>query len=212
MTILTAVLASLLVAQQGAPEETLTRPPELIEFVPAEYPPEAAASAIEGSVTLAITIGEDGGVQQAVVVDAGPHPGFAAAALHAVQQFRFRPAEIDGKPAAVEIAYRYDFVLRREEPATPTVDAALALEVRVLERGTAVPVWRDRRRGDVTVETGPDGASRCGVRPATSSQIAPRHEPLATERIEAGRVRGRVPPGARRDPPGGGDPASAPAR
>ena len=101
---------------EEAPAGVLTRAPELVAFVPAEYPPDAEAAGIEGSVELAIVIDEHGEVQQAVVIDPGPHPGFAPAALHAVQQFRFRPAEIDGAPAAVEITYRYDFVLRRAPP------------------------------------------------------------------------------------------------
>ncbi len=121
------------------PPGTLTRPPELETFVPAEYPPDAAAAGVEGAVVLAIVIAADGEVLEARVVDPGPHPAFAAAALHAVQQFKFRPAEIDGKPAAVEIEYRYDFVLRREAPASST-EAPVVLAGRVIERGTRSPV------------------------------------------------------------------------
>src|SRR6266540_5681277 len=115
MTILVLLVGALLAAGDPAPAGTLTRAPELVEFVPAEYPAESEAAGVQGSVVLSIVIGEDGAVRQAVVVDPGPHPGFGPAALHAVVQFQFRPAEIDGVPAAVEISYRYDFVLRRPE-------------------------------------------------------------------------------------------------
>src|SRR4051794_8309674 len=114
MRILALLLGGVLASGESPPAGTLTRPPELVEFVPAKYPPEAEAAGIQGSVVLAVVIGEDGEVREARVVEPGPHPGFGPAALHAVVQFRFRPAELDGKPAAVEIAYRYDFVLRRE--------------------------------------------------------------------------------------------------
>jgi hypothetical protein len=56
-----------------------------------------------------------------VVGSAGP--AFDAAALAAVKQFVFEPAEIDDKPAPVKITYRYDFVLK-EEPKGPVVNFA----------------------------------------------------------------------------------------
>ncbi len=193
MTLLAAVLASVLAAEPGGEGGALTRPPELLEFVPAEYPPDAAANAIEGSVTLEIVIDESGDVRQAVVVDAGPHPGFAPAALHAVQQFRFRPAEIDGAPAAVQIVYRYDFVLRHERQEAP-VEAPLALEGRVIARDTRAPVGGARvSAGSVTVETGTDGRFTLrGVPPGEVVVVvtSPEHETLSvTESIAAGQVR-----------------------
>ena len=193
MTLLAAVLASVLAAEPGGEGGALTRPPELLEFVPAEYPPDAASNAIEGSVTLEIVIDESGDVRQAVVVDAGPHPGFAPAALHAVQQFRFRPAEIDGAPAAVQIVYRYDFVLRHERQEAP-LEAPLALEGRVIARDTRAPVGGARvSAGSVTVETGTDGRFTLrGVPPGEVVVVvtSPEHETLSvTESIAAGQVR-----------------------
>ena len=193
MRILALLLGSLLAAGEAPPAGTLTRPPELVEFVPAEYPPEAEAAGVEGSVLLAIVIGEDGTVREARVVDPGPHPGFAPAALHAVVQFRFRPAEIDGKPAAVEIEYRYDFILRRPEPKPPP-EAPVVLEGRVVERGTRTPVAGATVEAEgATAVTGPDG--RFALRglspgPAAVHVGSPEHLPYATsERIEVGRVR-----------------------
>src|SRR5512140_2549244 len=103
MRVLLVLLGGVLAAADPPATGTLTHPPELVEFVPAEYPPEAEAAGIQGSVLLSVVIGEDGEVREARVVDPGPHPGFGPAALHAVVQFRFSPAEIDGKPAAVEL-------------------------------------------------------------------------------------------------------------
>jgi TonB family protein len=171
---------------------TLTRPPELVEFVPAEYPPDAEAAGVEGSVVLSIVIGEDGEVRQATVVDPGPHAGFAPAALHAVQQFRFRPAEIDGAPAAVEIEYRYAFVLRKAP--SPPAEAEIVLEGRVLERGTRSPVAGATVEAQgVAAETGPDG--RFALRGVAPGDVivrvaSPEHAPLAVrETIEEGRRR-----------------------
>lgn len=170
----------------------LTRPPELERFVPARYPPDAAAAGIEGSVVLDVVIGEDGAVRSAKVVDPGPHPGFADAALDAVRQFRFRPAEIDGVPAAVEITYRYDFVLKREAPPPPR--APVVLEGRIVERGTRDPV------AGATIEAGPavadtDARGRFALRGVPPGDVlvrvvSPEHEPFAVrEEIVAGQRR-----------------------
>lgn len=174
------------------PSGVLTRAPELVEFVPAEYPEDAEAAGIEGAVVLSIVIDEHGEVLQAVVLEPGAHPSFAAAALHAVQRFRFRPAEIDGAPAPVEITYRYEFVLRRPEPKAAAADAPVVLSGRVVERGTRVPVAdASVSAGDVVVET--DGEGRFAIRGSPPGEVtvrvvSPEHEPLsATERIEAGK-------------------------
>jgi TonB family protein len=193
MRVLALLLGGVLAAGEPSPAGTLTRPPELVEFVPAEYPPEAEAAGVQGSVILAIVIDATGEVTEARVVDPGPHPAFGPAALHAVIQFRFRPAEIGGVPAAVEIEYRYDFVLRRREPAAPA-EAAVALEGRVVERGTRSPVAGATVESQgVSTETRPDGRFTLrGVAPGDVivRVLSPEHQPLAvTERIEQGKVR-----------------------
>ncbi len=193
MRILLAALLGTLVAARALPDAappppteaapgTLTRPPEVVEFVSAEYPKDAEAAGIQGAVVLSIVIGEDGEVKQAVVQDPGPHPAFAPAALHAVTQFRFRPAEIDGKPAAVEIEYRYEFVLRKVVPA-PRAEAPVILAGRVVERGTRSPVVGATVESEGAVaETGADGrfALRGVARGDVVVRVAsPEHEPLS---------------------------------
>lgn len=204
MRILAAVVPALLAAQEAPPPAeapsgeppaaVLTRAPELVEFVPAEYPPEAEAAGIQGSVVLSIVVDEDGGVRQAVVLDPGPHEALAAAALHAVQQFVFRPAEIDGVPAAVEIEYRYDFVLRRPEPPPAPAEAPISLLGRVLERGTRTPVAAATVESQGAVaET--DAEGRFTLRGVAPGEVFVRvlsteHEPIAfAETIEEGRAR-----------------------
>ena len=51
-----------------------------------------------------------------MVESAGPE--FDASAVKAVMKFVFEPAEIDGKPSPIRILYRYEFVLRVEQPTT----------------------------------------------------------------------------------------------
>ncbi len=97
----------------------LTRPPRLAHFVEAPYPESEKAAGNAASVVLQIAINASGGVDQvAVAQSAGP--AFDAAAEAAARQFVFEPAEVDGKPAAIRILYKYEFVLRQEAPTTAT--------------------------------------------------------------------------------------------
>jgi TonB family protein len=105
----------------GAPGETparqgkLTKLPKLVKFVEAVYPEAEKKANRTASVTLQIAIDDHGAVDDvAVIQTAGPD--FDRAAVEAVRQFVFSPAEVDGKPAPVKITYRYDFVIKQEAP------------------------------------------------------------------------------------------------
>jgi TonB family protein len=106
----------------GASAPVLTRAPKLVKFVEAAYPEEEKAAGRAASVTLEIAISGAGVVLDASVVGSAG-AAFDAAALAAVKQFVFAPAEIDGQPAPVKITYRYDFVFK-VEPAGPVVNFA----------------------------------------------------------------------------------------
>lgn len=98
-----------------APAGTLTKAPELVTFVEAPFP--EAQKGHTGSVVLAVTIRADGTVEDATVTESAGED-FDAAAVAAVKQFVFSPAEIDGKPARIRILYKYDFVEKVELPTT----------------------------------------------------------------------------------------------
>ena len=117
---------SALAQTTGASGETpgrqgkLTKLPKLVEFVEAPYPESEKAAGKMASVVLQIAITDKGTVEDvAVITSAGP--AFDKAAQDAVLQFRFAPAEVDGKPAPVKITYRYDFTFK-EEPKQPVVN------------------------------------------------------------------------------------------
>lgn len=103
-------------AASGAPARgVLTRPPELVQFAEAVHPESEAGRT--ASVTLQVTIRDDGTVEDATVTESAG-PAFDAAAVDAVRRFVFSPAEIDGRPSRIRILYRYDFVQRVEAPTT----------------------------------------------------------------------------------------------
>lgn len=132
-------------ADAGAPTGVLTRPPVLLRQVEAAYPPDAAAQQLEGTVVMLIDISETGAVTAVEVSQPAGH-GFDEAAVEAVKQFQFEPAEVDNVPAPVRIQYAYQFVFR---PAPPPVDADGGTQAaqgpvnfsgRALERGTRNPL------------------------------------------------------------------------
>jgi len=107
-------------AQQGDPPVPQLTPPELREFVEADYPPEAEAQGLEASVIVQITIAADGTVTDVEVLE-GAGQGFDEAAVAAVRQFVFEPARRGGEAIPSRIQYRYVFELR-EEPAPPPAE------------------------------------------------------------------------------------------
>lgn len=126
-----------------AKQPQLTRPPELITFVEAEYPPEALAKKQTAAVGMELTVQVDGGTADVTVIESAG-PAFDEAALAAARQFVWRPAELDGRPGAVRIAYRYVFTLEEEvvEPEkteAPKIPTGV-LEGVLLERGTRAPL------------------------------------------------------------------------
>ena len=95
-------------AQQGSRE--VTRPPELLETVEAEYPEAAIEARVEGPVKLRLTISATGEVSEAQVIES-PGYGLGEAAAAAARQFVFRPAEINDEPAPVVLNFTINFEL-----------------------------------------------------------------------------------------------------
>jgi TonB family protein len=126
----------------------LTKLPELVEFHPAVYPPDRLERGETADVVCQVDIDEHGAVS-AVTVEKSAAPDFDAAALEAIQQFRFSPAEVDGKPAAVRIRYVYHFVLEKKRVEKPKGETGI-VRGEVSEAGTRRPI----AGADVVDDTG----------------------------------------------------------
>lgn len=74
-----------------------------------EYPAIARQAGASGSVTVEITIDEDGNVSAAHAV-AG-HPLLQAAAVAAARQAKFAPTKLEGKPVKIQGAVVYNFAV-----------------------------------------------------------------------------------------------------
>ncbi|WP_163989964.1 TonB-dependent receptor [Pyxidicoccus caerfyrddinensis] len=129
----------------GVPTGVLTKPPALLRQVEAPYPPDAAAQQLEGTVVMFIDISETGAVTNVEVTQPAGH-GFDEAAVEAVKQFQFEPAEVDNVPAPVRIQYAYQFVFRPAPPpeaadgGAATPEGPVNFSGQALERGTRKPL------------------------------------------------------------------------
>ncbi len=127
-------------ADAGLPRAVLTRPPALLKQVEAAFPAEALDAGAGGTVLLEVDIGADGKVTDARISQSAG-PAFDEAALAAARQLEFSPAEVDGKPAPVRIAYSYEFYFRPEvAPASTAAAPEVNFKGLLVERGTRKPI------------------------------------------------------------------------
>lgn len=114
-------------------------PPELLEFIEADYPEAAQAAGRQAAVLLALTINADGSTTDIEVVEPAGD-GFDEAAVAAVSRFRFRPATQAGQPIPVRIQYRYAFTLKTVVEEVVSKAPTGRLEGRLREAGTRRPL------------------------------------------------------------------------
>jgi periplasmic protein TonB len=81
----------------------------LVHRVQPEYPHIAEVMHLSGTVELQARIGTDGSVQELAVVSGNPI--LAQAAIEAVQQWRYRPTQLDGQPVEVETHITVTFTM-----------------------------------------------------------------------------------------------------
>src|SRR5690242_11183142 len=107
----------------------VTKPPKLVQAVAPEYPPAALAAGKTAKVKVRIHIDETGVVTKVDVLQP-VGDGFDEAAVAAAMQYVFEPAEIDGKPGAIEVETTIGFVIEQKEveepppPPKPPVETA----------------------------------------------------------------------------------------
>lgn len=100
-------------AEEQARQPRLTKPPRIIYQIPPVYPDSARAEKRQGSVLLRLTIDEEGYISRVdVLQSAGKDLDWAA--MGAVTNFAFEPAEADGIPVPIQVDYKQGFVLKEE--------------------------------------------------------------------------------------------------
>jgi TonB family protein len=148
----------------------LSKQPKVSKPATPVYPVAAIEKGIAAEVTLLIDIDERGEVTAAILAEpvAVAGLGFEEAALEAAYGLGFEPAEIDGRPVAVQVSYRFTFKPPAKalphavypdagpDAGSPWQEAGVApygedasakpagltLRGRLLERGTRAPLGR----------------------------------------------------------------------
>jgi len=87
------------------------RPPRVLYKTEPGYTKEATDAHIEGTVVLSLKVGADG-LAHDLRVKSGIDPGLDQNAIEAIQQWKFTPAEKDGKPVAVFATIEVNFRLK----------------------------------------------------------------------------------------------------
>jgi TonB family protein len=136
---LLVVLALSLLTSAAHAQPKLTKPPRLVELAEAPNPEKRAAE-----VVLRIRIDAEGKVADAIVLQSAG-PALDEAAIAALKQSKFEPAEIDGKPSSIQLEFRYSFTIKEEAPTTATFQGV------VRDRTTQKPL----SNVEVAVENGP---------------------------------------------------------
>ena len=87
--------------------------PKPKKIVQPEYPTLARQAEIEGTIVVKITVDERGRVLHAMVIRSVAQGIFDRAAIEAVKQWLFEPAEQSGNPVKATITVPLEFVLNR---------------------------------------------------------------------------------------------------
>ena len=159
---LAAALA--LALRSFAQAEPQTRPPAVEKKVDAVYPAGVAHPAKEVTVVVRVTIGVDGSPTLPEIVESGG-PAFDAAALVAIEQWKFRPALRDGAPVSSRVRIPFLFA---PPAAAPAPDGGIA--VAPVDAGAPAPP-------EVT-------AADAGV-PEAAAEAEPAPAPAETRRHRA---------------------------
>ena len=102
-------------AQELVASYGLTEEPVFLDNVSPEqmrrlYPEAARREKIEDVVRVKLIVDDDGSVAKVTVVTE-PGNGFREAALKVARLYRFKPARVNGRAVATEIAFTIHFVL-----------------------------------------------------------------------------------------------------
>ncbi|MBT3191691.1 MAG: energy transducer TonB [Verrucomicrobia bacterium] len=85
-------------------------PQPMVQLRP-HYPTHARMRQLEGSVTVEFVVSADGHTERVSVLSSEPGTVFCAAAIRAVERWRFSPGTKDGYPVSVRVRQRIRFQL-----------------------------------------------------------------------------------------------------
>jgi TonB family protein len=104
-------------------------PPEMVGFAVPNYPLEALRAKTGGKVKIGFVVGPDGSVHRADLIGEPPTPEIGAAAVAAVEAFKFKPAAKGGVPCFAMLVFEFEFVRNGtgSVPVSPEAQRVLRL-------------------------------------------------------------------------------------
>ena len=89
-----------------------------VRLVPPKYPETAMKAGVEGNVDLDIVIGKTGRIEMLRVTKGSPL--LAGAAADAVEQWRYEPTLLNGKPVRIRTTVSISFKISRDKSGSST--------------------------------------------------------------------------------------------
>ncbi len=86
---------------------------EMIHYETPTYPRLAEQAGLTGLVWVKALVGSDGNVRDAVVYKSSGTPALDEAATAAAPKCKFKPAIQNGRPVAMWVTYKVEFILNR---------------------------------------------------------------------------------------------------
>ncbi len=90
----------------------LDQPLTVLSRIPPVYPFRAKTKGIEGWVSVAFTVNEQGLVQDIRILEAEPETIFNDSVIQCLSVWRFKPGRIDGEPVKTRVSTRIRFELK----------------------------------------------------------------------------------------------------
>jgi TonB family protein len=128
-------------------QPVVTKAPVLLQAQAPEYPPAALAAGKQAAVKVRLHIDENGVVTKVDVIEP-VGDGFDEAAVAAAMQYLFEPAEIDGKPAPIQVETAINFVIEE----VPVDDTPVDTTPDTVEPDAGPPEHAGPMKEPITVE------------------------------------------------------------
>ncbi len=141
------VLALLLILAAGAgpgpAQETAAarQSPVAVRTVMPVHPPEMVRKLTNGEVVLECLVDTEGRAEEIQVISES-HPEFGAAAREALQEWEFKPGEVNGRPEPMRIRVPFEFRLSTEQVITTIAGRPVYEEVKeTVIPAMQLPAW-----------------------------------------------------------------------
>ena len=96
---------------QSAAQQAASTDAVMTKYVQPRFPTQAQRTRTEGWVVVGYTVGTDGSVSRATVIDAQPRHLFDREAVNAVERWKYKPATRDGNPVEAKLQRKIEFKL-----------------------------------------------------------------------------------------------------